>query len=122
MDIDHDEEHAGAIGMDIAQQPAVIDVTHDALDALEGIIGMGGIVHGQHDAGQDHGNENYHRERTEIPEIVEIPGRRENAVFLIQHRDYRQAAVDPLYHRVLKFGSFATSHLVTSIGYIKAVQ
>src|SRR3546814_2306192 len=53
VDIDHDEEHRRAGGVRIAQQPARIDVAHDVLDREKGDVRIGGIMHRQHDAGDD---------------------------------------------------------------------
>ena len=35
VDVDHDEEHRGAVGVGVAQEPAVVDVAHDVLDGIE---------------------------------------------------------------------------------------
>jgi len=53
MDIDGGEEERRAIGVNIAQQPAVIDVAHDAFDRIEGEIDVRRVMHRQHDAGHD---------------------------------------------------------------------
>ena len=53
MDVDHDEEERCTIRMGIAQQPAIIDVAHDVLDARKGIVDMRRVVHGEHDAGHN---------------------------------------------------------------------
>ena len=36
VDVDREKEHRGAAGMHVAQQPAVVDVAHDAFDRPEG--------------------------------------------------------------------------------------
>ena len=54
MDIDDDEEEARAVHVDIADQPAMIDVTHDALNAGKGMIDMRCVMHRQNDTGDDH--------------------------------------------------------------------
>jgi hypothetical protein len=53
VDVDGEEEHRGAAGVDVAQQPAVIDVADDQFDRLEGEIGVRRVVHRQDHAGQD---------------------------------------------------------------------
>ena len=53
MDVERDEEHRRAIGVDIADQPPVIDITHDVLGGVESQPGIRGIVHRQHDAGDN---------------------------------------------------------------------
>src|SRR3712207_8151112 len=51
--IDGDEEHRGAVRVQVAQQPTVVDVAHDRLDRIERMIDMRRVVHRQHDAGDD---------------------------------------------------------------------
>ncbi len=43
--IDDDEEHRRAVHVDVAQQPAVIHVAHDALDRIEGMVDMRRVLH-----------------------------------------------------------------------------
>ena len=47
VDVDGDEEHRGAVGVQVAQQPAVIHVAHDVLDGVEGQRGVRRVVHRQ---------------------------------------------------------------------------
>ncbi len=77
VDIDHDEEHRGAVLVDVAQHPPVVHVAHDPLHAVEGELGVRGVVHREKDAGRDHDREIDHGQRAEIPEIIEVPGSRE---------------------------------------------
>ena len=58
--------------MDVAQQPAIIDVAHDALDRVEGEIGVRRILHRENNAGDDHHDQHDPGERAEIPPIAEI--------------------------------------------------
>ena len=83
VDVDHDEEHRGAVGVGVAQQPAVVHVAHDVLDAVEGHAGMRRVVHRQHDAGDDLQHQDDHGERAEVPEVVEVPGRRKRPELLL---------------------------------------
>ena len=53
VDVDREEEHRGAGGVHVAQQPAIIDVADEAFDRLEGEIGVRRVVHRQDHAGQD---------------------------------------------------------------------
>ena len=53
VDVDGEEEHRRAGGMDVAEQPAEIDVADDQFDRSEGEIGMRRVVHRQDHAGQD---------------------------------------------------------------------
>ena len=103
MDIDHNEEHAGAVHVNIANQPAVIHIAHDAFDAVEGKIGIRDVMHGQENARRDHDHQRDHGKSTEIPEIIEIFRRREGSVFLLHHGEDREALVYPAHHRILEF-------------------
>ena len=54
MDIDDNEEEAGCIHVNVADQPPMIDVTHDTLNRPEGMIDMRCVIHCQHNAGDNH--------------------------------------------------------------------
>src|SRR3546814_8527394 len=54
-------------------EPTGIHVTHDMFDAVECDAGIGGIMHGKNDAGDELNNQRNARENTEIPEIVQVP-------------------------------------------------
>ena len=96
VDIDHHEEHAGAIGVGIAQHPAGVDVAHDALDAVEGAIGRSEIMHRQHDPGDDLHGQHQPGEDSEIPEIVEVARDRIAATErAINQARERQTLVEP---------------------------
>jgi hypothetical protein len=90
-------------------QPPV-DIAHDALDRVEGVSGMRGILHRQHNAGDDHRNQDEERQRAEIPKIVEVSRRGESAIFLIQHREYRQTGIHPIDNRILEGNAFVVRH------------
>ena len=49
-----DKEHRCAVHMDISNQPTVIDVAHDTLDAVKGVVDVRCIVHRENNAGDDH--------------------------------------------------------------------
>ena len=103
VDIDHNKEHAGAVHVNITDQPAEIHITHDAFDTVEGQACMRGVIHGQENSRRDHDQQRDHGERAEIPEIVEIFRRWEGSVFLLHHRENGHALVYPAHHRVLEF-------------------
>ena len=65
VQIHHNEEHRPAVHVNVADQPAVVDVAHDALDRIEGVVRVGRVVHRQHDAGHDHDDERQAGERAE---------------------------------------------------------
>ncbi len=51
--VDREEEQRRAVGVDVAQRPAAVDVAHDVLDRGEGEAGVRGVVHDEHDARRD---------------------------------------------------------------------
>ena len=103
VDIDHNEEHAGAVHVNIADQPAKIHIAHDAFDTVEGKARMRGVMHRQEDTRRDHDHQRDHGQRAEIPEIIEILRRREGSVFLLHHGEDRHALIYPAHHRILEF-------------------
>ena len=58
VQVDHHKESGGTRGVHIAQNPAVIDITHDVFDRGESLLGTGGVVHGEPDTGQQLVNQN----------------------------------------------------------------
>ncbi len=70
VQVDDDEEGAGTGGMHVANQPAPGHVAHDVLDRLEGLGGIGLVVHDQEDAGHDLQHQHQQRQRAEeVPEV-----------------------------------------------------
>ena len=102
VDVDHDEEHRGAVGVGVAQEPAVVHVAHDVLDGIERHRGMRRVVHRQHDAGRDLQHQHDAGERAEVPEIVQILRRRVGHELLVAPGDQRQPVVDPAHHATLE--------------------
>ena len=70
VNVNDDEEHRTTVHMDVTDQPAIIDIAHNALNRIEGIINMRGIVHSQNDTRHDHDAQRDARERAKIPKIV----------------------------------------------------
>ena len=95
VDIDDGEKHRRAIGVRVADQPAVIDVAHDALDQIEGEFRARRVLHRQKNAGADHHDQHEPGQRPEIPPIAEV-ARGRIFVELVLHRCHeRQPVVDP---------------------------
>ena len=101
VDIDHEEEHRGAVRMQIAQEPAVIDVAHDALDGIEGKPGGRNIVHGENDAGQNLEHQGEAREGAEIPPVVQIARCRIGDQRAVEQRQDRQTLLEPAHSLAL---------------------
>ena len=72
VNIDHDKEHGGAVGVDVTQQPAGIDVPHDVFHRSEGKGLIRNIVHGQEQAGSNLDSEAEESVDAEVPEVGEI--------------------------------------------------
>ena len=70
MDVNDDEKHRRPIHMNVTDQPAVVDVSHDAFNAVKGVVDMRRIVHGKDDAGDDHHHKADARQGAEVPKII----------------------------------------------------
>src|SRR5690606_31182092 len=80
VQIDGDEEHRRAVGVDVTDQPAAVDVAHDALDRGEGQGRVRRIVHGQNDAGDDLRHQAQGQDAAEGPPVVQVTGGRQVGV------------------------------------------
>jgi hypothetical protein len=117
MDVHDDEEHRGAVRVRITQQPAEVDVAHDAFHALESEIYVGRIVHREHDAGQDLEDQRDPGERAEVPPVVQIARRRVvGAHECVDVAEHRQPVLDPAHDRVgvVRPATAARTHLSCS--------
>ena len=112
VDVGDDEEHRRAVLVHVAEQPAVVHVAHDVLHGAERELGVRLVVHRQEDAGGDHDHHGDHRQRAEVPEVVEVLRRREDAVFLLHHREDGQTGVDPVDQRIAEFALVLAGHRV----------
>ncbi len=119
VDIDGEEEHRGAVGVHIAQEPAVIHVAHDALDAVEGRarsghcgdIGARIEMHREHDAGDDLHAEAEGEDGAEgVPEI-QVTRRREGQHGVVAEPKDRQPRVEPAGEARLRHIGRWTGHL-----------
>ena len=91
--------------MHVADQPAVVDVAHDALDRGEGVVDVRRILHREDEAGHDHDDEHETSERTEVPPVVQVLRRRIFIRLVMQVAEDRQTVVDPADDGVLEDGS-----------------
>jgi hypothetical protein len=96
VDVDGDEEHRRAVGVQVADQPAVVHVAHDVLDGLERHAGVRGVVHRQEHAGHDLGDEHEHQDGAEGPEIGQVPRNRERDEGRVNEACDGQTALEPL--------------------------
>ena len=93
---DHDKEEAGAVHMDVADQPAGIDVAHDALDRGEGQIDMRRVVHHENDPGDDLQRQTERKNDAPDPHPVQVLGCGDHQCVIEQAND-RQPRVQPLF-------------------------
>ena len=102
VDVNGGEEHRCAVGVEVAQHPAVVHVAHDVLDGVERRLGVRVIVHGEHDAGHDLRREHEGEHAAEGPEIVQVPRHREAHERGVDQPDQGQAALEPLRESALR--------------------
>jgi hypothetical protein len=102
VEIGDDEEEARAVGVEVAQEPALVDVAHDMLDRGEGGVGVRRIVHGKDDAGDDLDGQREAREHPEIPHVIEVARHRIAAADrIVGEPRQRQPVVQPAHERML---------------------
>jgi hypothetical protein len=72
VQVDDDEECAGAGAVHVADEPAPLHVAHDVLDRLEREARVGLVVHRQEDAGDDLDRQHHDRQAAEDVPGVEV--------------------------------------------------
>ena len=110
MDIDGEEEERRAVGVDVAQEPAVIHVAHDAFDGIEGEIDIRRVMHRQHDAGDDLHAQHEGQDAAERPPIVQIARRRISDEGGINEAPDRQPLFEPLHEGALRLIGRVSAH------------
>ena len=104
MEVNHNEEKAGTVGVCIAHQPTEIDVAHNVLNRLERHQLVRRIMHCKHDASDDLKNEEETGENAEVPHVVQIARHRiSGANGVIYKAGKRKTLVHPLHETVLRF-------------------
>ncbi len=74
VQVDEEEEEGGAISMNIADEPAIIDISHDVFDTQIGGINGTRIMHSQSDTTDNHDKPNEAQEAAKVPEVVNVFG------------------------------------------------
>ncbi len=110
VDVDGDEEHRCAVGVQVAQQPAVIDVADDAFDRFEGEIGMRRVMHRQDDAGDDLDAEHQRQDGAEGPPVIQVARRRIGNERRVDQAADRQSPFNPLQNCVLRLVAGWSAH------------
>ena len=104
------KEERRAVGMQVAQQPAVIDVAHDRFDGDEGEIDMRRVMHRQHDAGDDLHAEHEGQNAAERPPVVQVARGRIGDEGGINQAHDRQPPLHPLHEWALRLIGRMSAH------------
>ncbi len=83
--------------MHVTQKPTVVDVAHDLFDRVESNGRFGGIMHGQHDAGQDLHDQHDRQHGAEGVCIIEVSRHRIGHEAVIYHARQGKPRIDPLF-------------------------
>ncbi len=110
VDVDGDEEERGAVGVDVAQQPAVIHVAHDAFDGIEGEVDVRRVVHRQHHAGHDLHAQHEGENAAERPPVIQIARRRIGDERRIDEARDRQPPFHPFHEGALRLIGEMSAH------------
>src|SRR6202012_1114062 len=94
-DLGAEEEDGVPLEIHLTDGPAIIDVAHDALDAVEGQPGIGDIMHRQHDAGDDLDAQAEGEDAAEGVPDVQVPGRGEGLHRVVHQTQHGQTRVEP---------------------------
>ena len=95
MDKHHNEEETGTVHVDITNEPALVNITHDAFNGFKRMVNMRRIVHGQNDASDDHCHQRQTCKRTKVPQVVQILWRWVFMQFMMHETKHRKTVVNP---------------------------
>ncbi|MNY38755.1 hypothetical protein D3C86_1734000 [compost metagenome] len=73
----------------------MVDVAHDLFDRVERNGRVGGIVHGQHDAGQDLHDQHHGKHGAKGVCVVQVPGNRIADEAVVNHTRQRKTGINP---------------------------
>ena len=96
VDVDRDEEHRGAGGVHVAQQPAVVDVADDALDRLERQIGVSACSASPGPRRSGSAAQHHRQDGAERPPVVQVARRRIGHERGMHEAHDREAPLQPL--------------------------
>ena len=113
VDVDGDEEHRRAVGVQVADQPAVVHVAHDVLDRRERHRRMRRVVHHQDDAGDDLRGQHEGEDAAEGPPVVQIARRRVGDERGMHEAHDGQTLLEPLQDGVLRLEGGRSAHDAT---------
>ncbi len=112
VNIDGKEEHRRAIGVNVAEQPAIRHIAHDTLNRRKRAVDTGLIVHGQDDTGQNLNHETDGKDAAESVPVVQILRGREIDRRVLGKPDQRQTRIKPFREGIgRRVGGFVSTHL-----------
>ena len=112
MHVAGEEEQRRAVAVQIADQPAVIDVPHDVVDRGERLVRRWDIVHGEHNAGQDLRDQHEGQNRAEGPHVVKIARHRIGDERGMSQAEQREARFKPFPDRAFGNVGRGAAHMV----------
>ena len=118
MQIDHHEERGRARGVQVADDPAVLNVAHDVFDGGEGALSRRLEAHGQPDTGKYLIDQYEKGQRTEEIQDVEVLGGVVLRKMIFPHLGRGKAGVDPFHELAHQAFSWSTPMMITlSVSY-----
>ncbi|MCY1175217.1 hypothetical protein D9M73_154460 [compost metagenome] len=97
VQVDNDEERRRTRGVHVADDPAVVDITHDVFDGGECFFRRRGKAHGQPDTGEDLVNQDEQRQGTEEVPEVEVLRSVVLAQMIFPHLGGGKAGINPFH-------------------------
>ena len=98
--------------MNVADEPAIINVPHDVLDRIEGMINVGRIVHGKNDAGNDLRDKAERQNAAESPPVINIFWGRIIGNIVMHKTHYWQARIHPAREAIRRFICALSTHKI----------
>ncbi len=118
VQIHHHKESRSAGGVQIADDPAVLDITHDVLDGGERTFSRRLEAHGQPDTGKNLIDQHEQRQRTEEVQDVEVLGSVVLREVIFPHLGGGEAGVNPFHELAHQAFSWSTPMMMTlSVSY-----
>ncbi len=114
VQVDHHEERRGAGGVQVAQDPAVLDITHDVFDGGESAFGRRLEAHGQPDTGNDLVDQHQQRQGAEEIEEVEVLRCVVLGEMVFPHLGGGETRIHPFHEFAHQAFSWSTPMMITS--------
>ena len=95
VDVHREEEHGSAVRVDVTDQPAIFDVTHNALNARKRHVDVWNVVHCENDTGDDLCDEADREDRAKRPPVVQVFRYRKTYKRIMDQTHDRKTRIDP---------------------------